>query len=337
VKAIKVVGKGRVEVIDVAMPVASAFNAVVQVVSSGICGTDLELLLPSEQPLPVTPGHEMTGIVHEAAANGRFKRGDRVFINCHSTCGICPHCRNGDLVFCRDLRVAGFDFDGGDAEYIEIPDSSLRLLPQDISFDLGVLIGDALGTPFHALKRAHVEKGEIVAVSGLGPLGQMAIACAKSLGARVVAVDMNRSRLDAARRMGADYTIDAGSPAMQESILSLTEGKGFDKVIECSGREVAIMNALKNLKPRGRLVQVGVCPALRLDTFEQLIKKEIEIVGSRNFNDRELPEVIGYARRTPGVLDVVTRRFRIEEAQAAFDAAKQGTELKIVFDLRQGE
>lgn len=329
-KAIKFSGKNRVEVVEVPKPQAVDDIVVVKVTSSGICGTDLELLLPSENPVDRIPGHEVTGIVAEVDKAKKFKVGDPVIVNCHITCGTCEHCKNGDLIFCPELKAIGFEQDGGNAEYLAVPEASLRPLPEDISEELGVIIGDALGTPYHAVKRADIQPGEYIGIFGVGPLGQMAVLCAKSFGGRVIAVDLNNQRLASAREFGAEFTVNPKDGDPYEKIRAITNGKGFDRAIDCSGSKAAIITAINALKLRGRLVQVGVCPRLELDTFEHLMKKEIEILGSRNFNDNELDEITEFVRRNPKINDVITHRFGIDEAEKAFETARKGEGLKIL-------
>ena len=329
-RAVKFIGKNEVEIIEMQKPSAKDDVVIIKVSSSGICGTDLELLLPSENPVEIIPGHEVTGVVVEVDKARKFKVGDNVIVNCHVTCGKCEHCTNGDLIFCKQLKAIGFELDGGNAEYLAIPEASLRHLPDDISEELGVIIGDALGTPYHAARKAGIIPGEYVGVFGVGPLGQMAVLVVKSLGAKVVAVDLNEKRLETAKGFGADYLVNPGKCDPYKEILELTGGKGLDKAIECAGAKATIIMALNALRIRGRLVQVGVCPKVELDTFEQLIKKEIEIVGSRNFNDKELDEVIEFVRKNPKVKDIITHRFSIDEAKLAFETARKGEGIKIL-------
>ena len=329
-KAVKFTGKYQVEVVDIPRPTAKDDMVVIKVTSSGICGTDLELLLPSNAPLENIPGHEVTGRVWETDKAKYFKKGDMVIVNCHITCGTCEHCKNGDLIFCPQLKAIGFDVDGGNAEYLAVPEANLRPLPSDISEELGVVIGDALGTPYHAVKRAEIKPSEFVGVIGAGPLGQMAVLCASSFGARVIAVDLNDNRLASAREYGAEFTVNPQAGDPYGEIMKFTSGRGFDKVIECSGARSAILMALGTLKLRGRLVQVGVCPKLEINTFDQIISKEIEIVGSRNFNDKELDEIIEFVRNNPKIKDVITHRYSIDEAEKAFEAAREGVGLKIL-------
>lgn len=329
-KALKFIGNGRIELFEKEKPVAVNDIVVVKVTSSGICGTDIELLLPSEKPLDTIPGHEVTGIVDAVDKAKNFKVGDRVMVNCHVTCGVCEYCRSGDLIFCPDLKAIGFELDGGNAEYLAVPEASLRHLPEDIPEEVGVIIGDALGTPYHAVKKAGVAPGEYVGVFGVGPLGQMAVLVAKSFGGKVVAIDLNVKRLETSKNFGADYIINPGETDVIKEIRKITGGKGLDKAIQCTPSAAALNSALDSLKLRGRLVHVGVCTKAEINPFKQINDREIEIVGSRNFNNNELDEIIEFVRKNPKVKDVITHRFSLDEAEKAFQAAKNGEGIKVL-------
>jgi len=329
-KAVKFLGRSRVELVEVPRPAAKGDVVIVQVTSSGICGTDLEMLLPAEHPLTTTPGHEVTGIVAEVDQARRFRVGDRVIVNCHVTCCRCEHCQAGDLIFCPELKAIGFELDGGDAEYMAIPEASLRPLPEDVSEELGVIIGDALGTPYHAAKKAQIAPGQVVGVFGVGPLGQMAVLIAKSHGASVVAVDLNPDRLRAAECFGADHVVNPSREEVLVSIRRLTRGRGLDRALQCTPSAAAFTAALNALSVRGRMIQVGVCTHVEINPLEEINNREIEIMGSRNCNANELPELIDFARRNPRIKDVITHRFPLSEAPAAFAAASRGQGCKIL-------
>jgi propanol-preferring alcohol dehydrogenase len=329
-KAVKFAGRGRVEIVEKPRPAAKGDVVVVKVTASGICGTDLEVLLPAPNPLPTVPGHEVVGIVAEVDKARRFRIGDRVIVNCHVTCGTCEHCKNGDLIFCRDLKVIGFELDGGDAEYVAVPEASLRPLPDDISDEVGVIIGDAFGTPYHAVRKAGIVPGEIVGVFGAGPLGIMAVLCAKRFGATVVSVDINEKRLEAAREFGADHTVNFRTSDLYPEVMHITGGKGLDRAIECSGSASAVIAALETLRLRGRLVQVGVCPNVCVNAQKHIVDREIEIVGSRNFNNNEFEEIIEFVRHNPIVGKLVSHRFGIDDAKRAFEVAEKREGLKVV-------
>ncbi len=329
-KAVKFMGKGKVAIVEKEKPKAKDDIVVVKVTSSGICGTDIELLLPVDDPLPTIPGHEVTGIVAEVDKAKKFKPGDKVIVNCHVTCGVCEHCKNGDLIFCPELKAIGFELDGGNAEYLAVPEASLRPLPDDIPEEVGVIIGDALGTPYHAFKKSGAEPGQYVAIFGVGPLGQMAVLVAKGFGTKVIAIDLNEKRLGKSKEFGADFLINPKEKDAVKEIFRITGGKGTDAAIQCTPSAAAFSNALDSLKLRGRLVQVGVCTKVVINPLDQINNRELEIVGSRNFNNNELDEVIEFVRNNPVVKDVITHRFSLDQAEEAFRLAVEGEGMKIL-------
>ena len=329
-KTVRFGGNRIVDVIDVAEPRPPKGHALVRMMASGVCRTDMELLYNRPEPVMITPGHEVAGIVREVNGVRQFAPGDRVMVNCHITCTRCRHCLNGDLIFCSNLRVIGFDIHGGDAEFLVVPESSLRPLPDDISFELGVIIGDALATPYHAVKKARISPGDNIGITGLGPVGLMAVVSAKHFGAKVFAMDTIPERLEQAAKFGADVGINPIEPGAADQISELTDGEGLDAVVECSGSAAAINTGLDVLRLRGKLILVGVCEKVTLNPLDQIIFKEIEIIGSRNCNNHELPELIALAREFPAIADIVTHRFPLAEAASAFEFADKHGGLKIM-------
>ncbi len=334
-KAVVLDGKSHALTIDKPVPELSNGYALVKVMAAGICGTDIELLYHNPIQTDIVPGHEVAGIVVQPGGSGAFNIGDRVFLNCHITCMECAHCQAGDYIFCKDLSVIGFDVDGGDADYIAVPEVNLRQLPDDITFEQGVLLTDALGTPFHAAKKAEIKPGEFVGVSGVGPLGIMCILSVAHFGGIPVAIDVIEERLVVARRFGAAYTVN-GRSDVQKEISAITNGQGLDKVIDCSGNAAAIKADLEMLKCRGTMVQVGVCSSITLNLFEGLISNEITLKGSRNFHDSEIPEMMELIRRSKQINDIFTHRFSFVEAAMAFELSEKREGLKIILGPDEG-
>ncbi|MBM3713691.1 MAG: zinc-binding dehydrogenase [Actinobacteria bacterium] len=330
-KAVKIMGRNRIEIIEKPKPVAHDDIVVIKVTASGICGSEIHRLLKSEIPIEVTPGHEVAGIVAEVDKAREFKIGDRVIVDCHITCGNCNYCKSGDLIFCDKLVCVGFDIDGGDAEYLAIPESSLRHLPDDISDNAGVLIVDTLGTPYHAVKKAGIIQGENAGIFGVGPIGQLAALISKSYGAAVTTIDVNNTRLQKSLSFGADYTVNPYEIDLCKKINEITNNIGFDRIIECAGENASINSALDTLKCRGKMVMLGVsAETVEINPWKQIIHKEVNITGSDNFNNNEFPELIEFVRKNPVVSDVITHKFYIDDAQKAFDTVRNGEGLKVI-------
>jgi propanol-preferring alcohol dehydrogenase len=275
----------------------------------------------------VIPGHEVSGIIDDGNELQQFKRKDRVMLNCHLTCGKCKHCLNGDLIFCSQLKTLGFDLNGGDAEYIVVPESMLRILPADITYDSGVLISDALGTAYHAAKRAKIGKESRVGIIGMGPLGLMSVVCVKYFGGTVLAIDVITERLEFAEQFGADMLLKSDLRKYADYSRKNIE---LDVVIDFSGSSEAIGLGADLLLAKGTLILGGVCSSLKLDPFKHIISKELTIMGTRNFNDNELEEIVTIVREKPFIQDIITHRFNLGDAVKAFQTAERREGIKVV-------
>jgi len=314
--AVHFLGQSKISLDEVPTPEPRGREVVVRVKSASICGTDRENL---EGPGQATiPGHENAGEVVAVDKPARVKVGDRVAINCHVTCGGCEHCLKGDLYFCDELECIGFERDGGYAEFVLVPEACCTPLPDDISFEAGSLLVDMLGTPFRAVKRARLLPGDQVAVWGAGPIGLGALMVAKRFGAHVTILDLNEYRLNMAKTLGADLVLNPTGDDVQQALLDWTQGRGLDVAFDCVGSEAVAQQGLAALKKRGTLVVVGVSHKLTLNPWEDLICRELTIFGTRNFNTTEFDEMIALVRRGLPVEQVVTHRFPLAEAEAAF-------------------
>jgi 2-desacetyl-2-hydroxyethyl bacteriochlorophyllide A dehydrogenase len=321
-------GKSHVVVGEVPTPAPRERWVLVRIRSAAICGTDRENLEGPGQP--TIPGHESAGEVAAVDRTARLKVGDRVAINCHVTCGGCEHCLRGDLYFCPDLTVIGFDYDGGFAEYALVPEASCMPLPDDISLEVGSLLVDMVGTSFRAVKRARLLPGDHVAVWGAGPVGLSAMLVARQFGARVASVDLSDGRLDMARSLGADLTLNPARDEVQVALTDWTEGRGLDAAFDCVGHQKVAEAALGAVKKRGTLVVVGVSHALTLNPWEHLICRELTVFGTRNFNTSEFDEMIALVRRGLPVQRIITHRFPVAEAEDAFALFRSGECGKVI-------
>jgi 2-desacetyl-2-hydroxyethyl bacteriochlorophyllide A dehydrogenase len=330
VKAVKFLGNKNMEIIDIPKPEPPEGHALIKVMAASICRTDIELLYNNPEKTAVIPGHEIAGIIEKVNKVKDFKTSERVFLNIHITCGYCDFCRSGDWIFCPQLKCIGSDCNGGDAEYMIAPEGILRRLPDDISYELGSLIPDAIGTPYHAVKKAGLKKDDIVGIIGMGPIGLIAVLVASNLGANVFAIDLLDKRLELSRRFGANKVLNPEKNDLKEIVYDLTGGRGLDSVIDCTGSENAIKSGLDILKVRGKFIFVGVCTELTINTYDQIISKEIEMSGSRNFNENELEEIIEFTRKNSKINDIITHRFKFSKAKEAFEIADQRNGIKII-------
>ncbi|MFP3854429.1 MAG: zinc-dependent alcohol dehydrogenase [Anaerolineales bacterium] len=328
-KAVHFLGNGGISVDEVPVPQPQGEMVLIKIEAAAICGTDRENLEAKGQS--TIPGHESAGQVVAVDGAKRVRVGDRVAVNCHITCGSCPHCLRGDLYFCRELKIVGFDIDGGFAEYALIPEGCLMHLPDDISFEVGALLVDMLGTGYRGVKRSQPATRQRAGIWGAGPVGLSALLTAKAFGQRALVVDFNKFRLDMARQLGADLILTPDDDELDRKVLDWTGGEGLDVVYECVGEENAVQQGLSQLKLRGVLGVIGVSESLTLDPWEQLICEEATIYGSRCFVVPEYDEMIALVRSGLPVTDIVTHRFSIHEAKRGFEVYRGGQCGKIVF------
>jgi threonine dehydrogenase-like Zn-dependent dehydrogenase len=254
-KAIVFHGVGDIRVDDVPNPrIEKPTDAIVRLTGSAICGTDIHMVrgtMPGMKPGTIL-GHEGVGIIEELGPRVRnFAVGDRVVIPSTIACGNCVYCRSGYFSQCNDANPngpqAGTAFYGGpketgpfhglQAELARVPFANINLvkLPEELSDEQAILLSDILPTAYFGAELAEIKTGDVVAVFGCGPVGLLAIACAKLLGAtRVLAVDSVPTRLERARAQGAEV-INFEEEAPVEAILELTGGIGVDRAIDAVG------------------------------------------------------------------------------------------------------
>ena len=277
---------GNVEYMDMPDPTAGPGQIVIEVRNAGVCGTDIHILR-SEYMIepPVILGHEMCGTIAEVGHGvTHFKAGDRVTVNpsAGKLCGHCRYCQVGAPFFCVDRAAHGSTMNGGFAKYCAVRQEIVFPLPENLDFQAG-----ALCEPFACALQAVceltvIEPGDVVAVSGPGPIGIMCALLAKMRGARVVLLgtSADADRMAIARRLGVDHLVDVENEDSKRIIADLTHGYGADVVFECAGVEASAANCLDIARKMGRYIQVGIFGApLRMD-LDQVVIKQLHLQGS---------------------------------------------------------
>jgi 2-desacetyl-2-hydroxyethyl bacteriochlorophyllide A dehydrogenase len=284
-------------------------DVVVRVAACGICGSDIHFLegMPIPAGLPITLGHEPAGIVESVGASvTEWAPGDRVALHLGNGCGTCRTCQSGHPNCCSKLIAPGLHIDGAFAEAVRVPAGSLVRVPDAVSLTAAAVATDCVGTPYHALTcRAKLQRGERVAVIGVGGVGGQAVRLASVLGAgQVVAVDLSAVALDRAARSGATDTIrvNAGEdPAMR--IRDVTDG-GADLVLECVGSAATVASGVRALLPGGRLIAVGVGMMPPHIDLPQAIfcLTELAVIGSFGSHKEDLEEI--FRLEAAGAIDI---------------------------------
>lgn len=329
--AVKLLGNEKVETVDVPMPEEQEGWVILRVKASCICGSDLHAF-HSQYGSKVIPGHEVAGeVVSVGEGVKRVRPDDRVAVYNMVSCGWCKYCRSGDWIFCNELKIIGGHIDGGDAEYVAVPERNCFLLPPELSYEEGALIGDVVGTPYRAIKRTGINGTHTVLLCGLGPVGLGALLILKELHARVICVEKHPYRCELGRKLGADVVINPDKDSPEEVVKEVTDGEGVDVAIDCAGKEVTENYALDLVKKGGKVAFVGENPSARIKPSDQLIRKELTIIGSWYFNASEYEELLNLLKRELEVDKVVTHRFGLTDAQEAFSKFASGETGKVIF------
>ena len=314
----------------------------IRVLRTGLCGTDLHIeswddWARSEVRVPLIPGHEFFGEVIEVGRGVRdVKVGDRVSGEGHIVCGTCRNCRAGRRHMCIRTLSVGVHRDGAFAEYVVIPESNVWVHHADIDPDLGAIF-DPFGNAVHTALSFPLA-GEDVVITGAGPIGLMAAAVARHVGARfVVVTDVSQPRLELARQMGADLAVNVAEQNLEQAQRALGMREGFDVGLEMSGHPSALPELIGNMNHGGRIAMLGL-PArpITLD-WGRLVTHMITVKG---IYGREMYET-WYAMSAMlqsgtqlrrAISAVITDRFPAAAWSDGFDTARAGRGGKVVLD-----
>lgn len=332
-------GDKRVEIQQVDIPTPGQGEVLVQLKASAICRSDMSLYYGTSvfgdgnKKASIIPGHEPAGVITEIGDGvTTYKAGDRVAVYLALGCGECAHCKSGYKMFCNDFKCIGFDSHGGDADYMVAPAENCMRLPDDMNFVTAAVSTDAVGTLYHAQKRLNISGRDTLVMFGLGPMGNAGVMIAKGLGATVIAVDMLDERLEMAKELGADYTINGKDANVLEEIARITNGQGADAAIDCSGSPYAENDALSCVRPHGRVAFIGESKETTIKPSEQLIRKQITVMGSWYFPIHEYDEIADFiVKKNLPVEKLVTHTFPLTEAETAFRLFDERKTEKAVF------
>jgi threonine 3-dehydrogenase len=314
----------------------------IRVLRTGLCGTDLHIeswdaWAQSEIRVPLIPGHEFYGeVVALGSAVQDVRIGDRVSGEGHVVCGTCRNCRAGRRQMCIRMRSVGVHRDGAFAEYVVIPESNVWVHQFDVDPDLGAIF-DPLGNAVHtALSFPLV--GEDVLITGAGPIGLMAAAVARHVGARyVVATDLSHTRLALARRMGVDLAVDVSASSIAEAQRELGMREGFDVGLEMSGHASALPDMIANMTHGGRIALLGLPSQQFAIDWSKVVTHMLTIKGIYGREMYETWYAMSAMLQSGDVLraaitSLVTDRYPAQDWTKAFAAARSGNAGKVVLD-----
>ena len=315
---------------------AAADDAIVKIVKTTICGTDLHILkgdVPSCAPGRIL-GHEGIGVVESiGAAVTAFKPGDRVLISCISSCGKCEYCRRGMYSHCTTGGwILGNSIDGTQAQFVRIPhaDTSLYHLPPGLDEDALVMLSDILPTGYECgVLNGKVAPGASVAIVGAGPIGLATLLTAQFFSpARIIMIDLDDNRLAVARKFGATDTINSGKEDAAAAVMKLTGGVGVDTAVEAVGIPATFEVCEAIVAPGGIIANVGVHGHAVELHLERLWSQNITIT-TRLVDTVTTPVLLkAVTAKKINPASLITHRFTLDQILDAYDTFGRAAETR---------
>ncbi|MCD2528862.1 L-threonine 3-dehydrogenase [Providencia huaxiensis] len=323
---------------EVPKPELGHNDVMIKIRKTAICGTDVHIYNWDEWsqktiPVPMVVGHEYIG---EIVAIGQevkgFKIGDRVSGEGHITCGHCRNCRGGRTHLCRNTIGVGVNREGCFAEYLVIPAFNAFKIPDNIPDEIAAIF-DPFGNAVHTALSFDLV-GEDVLVSGAGPIGIMAAAVCRHVGARhVVITDVNDYRLELAKKMGVSRAVNVSRENLKDVMNELGMKEGFDVALEVSGAPAAFQTMLDTMNHGGRIALLGIPPSSMATDWSQVIFKGLFIKG---IYGREMFEtwykMVTLIQSGLDLSPIITHQFSIDEFQKGFDIMRSGQSGKVILN-----
>ena len=306
--------------VDVPAPLPGWVSIAVS--ASGLCRADLGTAAAERMTsLPVTPGHEVAGTIAELGPGVQgWQTGDRVAVGWFGgSCGHCRACTSGDVVHCSERRIPGISYPGGWADRFLAPAGALARIPHGLSFVDAAPMGCAGVTAFNAVRGSATPVGGRMAVFGVGGLGHLAIQFAAKRGHRVVAIARGPERAEAAHTLGAHEYIDSAATPPGEALHALG---GVDAIISTASSTEPLTELIRGLRPRGRLVLVGVDAGSLHLPVAAMVSRSLTITGHLTGSPAETEQAMDFSVRHR--IRPVTQTYPLEQAQAAVEALRDG-------------
>ncbi len=322
--AARYLGPHRVKPQEVSLPEIGDEEALIEVEACGFCGSDINIVAGTHPraKAPLTLGHELSGrIVQIRTSEGTLKNGDRITTYPLISCGYCHACTHGNPHVCKNLRLYGFDLDGGMAQFVKLPVSSLIKLPDGMSARIGALI-EPLAVAVHGVARASLDNVELAVILGAGPIGLLTALVAQARGIpQVVISDVLPSRKEFAESLGL-CAVQAGQD-LRELVMDLSNQSGADLLFECAGHPSSALEMSTLVRSRGVIVNLGVFKKPVAIDMQAINFKEIEIRGSRVYERGDFETAINLAMNLP-LERIVTHAYSLHDVSAAFEQFRSG-------------
>jgi threonine 3-dehydrogenase len=314
-------------------------DVLIKVKKAAICGTDLHIYnwdkwAARTIPVPMVVGHEYLGVIEAVGRDvTALKVGQRVSGEGHIVCGFCRNCRAGRGHLCRNTLGVGVNRPGAFADYVAIPASNAYLIPDSIPDEIAAIL-DPLGNAVHTALSFDLV-GEDVLITGAGPIGLMAIAICRHVGARnIVITDVNDYRLDLARKMGATRAVRADRQTLRAVMDEIDMHEGFDVGLEMSGNPRALRDMIGSMNNGAKVALLGILADEAAIDWNQVIFKGLTLKG---IYGREMYEtwykMLAMLQSGLDVSPVITHRLPMADYEKGFAALNAGQACKVVLDF----
>ena len=325
--------RGKLTVDQVNVPTIGQSDVLVDVKACGLCHSDMNYRdgIAPVGKMPITLGHEIAGVVARKGARVTgIREHDRVLVHYIVSCGKCSFCRSGLENYCIHYQMIGKDVDGGFAEYVKVPARSMVKLPSTLPFEQAAIMGCAVPTAYHALKRGRLREGEVVVIFGTGGVGIHAVQLAAKIfkASMVIAVDVLDWKLNLARQIGANAVVNAAKQDVPRAINKITAGKLGNVIVDFVCQSRTMKQAIASAGKGGRVVFVGISKdSLRITPYKTILGSELEIIGVDDHLHSEMIELIRFVREGRISLSrSVTHTVRLDDVNHGFELLRSRSE-----------
>jgi threonine dehydrogenase-like Zn-dependent dehydrogenase len=337
-KAFAITAKNSIREINIEERVLAANEVLLEVHYIGLCGSDLNSyrgLMPLVT-LPRIPGHEISGIIVDKGSQvpASFKIGDKATVSPYTHCGACPACRAGRTNTCEFNQTLGVQREGALTKKIRVPYE--KVFTNEILTLEELVLVEPLSVGYHGANRGQVAETDTVLLIGCGTIGMGALCAAVRKGAKVIALDIDNTKLAIAKNFGAAIGINSMKEDAHTRIMELTGNEGVDVVIEAAGNPATFVLALEVVSFAGRVVSIGYSKENVNFNSQLIVRKELTIFGSRNAL-RVFPSVIRmFERKEKPYTNLITKIFPFNQVPEAFDFwdKNPGSVSKILIDVK---
>ena len=337
-KSARIIGPNEpLEVVESENPAPQDNQVVVKVKAVGVCHSDLHLweggydlgdgqfmkVTDRGVKYPVTPGHEIVGTVEEMGSNvNGYSKGDEVLVYPWIGCGECPACKVGNENLCDAPKSLGVFQDGGYSDFALVPHYKYLAKLDGVNPDSATSIACSGLTAYNAIKKSNMNSPEFLVIVGAGGLGLMGVQIAKAItNAKIICVDLDDSKLETAKEMGADFVVNSKDPETSQKIISICNDKGADSVVDFVNAPPTAKLGISVLRKRGNLVLVGLFGRSMELSLVTIPLKSITIQGAYTGNYDDMVELLDLTRKGT-IIPIITKRYTLDEANTALEDLK---------------